>query len=135
MTASYLVTRKDTFFDRAEFCRLCSFFVDANAKIDIPPPAIVKPMELWTGTCFLLLCFYDTRTNNSLLNAGKQLFYILLRPNKNVNVSVSIEVKGREYTGKGSYEPLYMCRKDGYVVFHQSELLCGTILNRHIFQS
>jgi hypothetical protein len=36
-----------------------------------------------------------------------------------------MEVKGREYTGKGSYEPLYMCRKDGYVVFHQSELLCG----------
>lgn len=104
LTASYLVTRKDAFFDRAEFCRLCSFFVDADAKIDIPPPAIVKPMELWTG---------------------KQLFYILLRPNKNVDVCLSMEVKGREYTGKGSYEPLYMCRKDGYVVFHQSELLCG----------
>jgi hypothetical protein len=53
------------------------------------------------------------------------LFYILLRPNKNVDVCLSMEVKGREYTGKGSYEPLYMCRKDGYVVFHQSELLCG----------
>jgi hypothetical protein len=51
LTASYLVTRKDAFFDRAEFCRLCSFFVDADAKIDIPPPAIVKPMELWTGSC------------------------------------------------------------------------------------
>jgi DNA-directed RNA polymerase III subunit RPC1 len=50
LTASYLVTRKDAFFDRAEFCRLCSFFVDANEKIDIPPPAIVKPMQLWTGT-------------------------------------------------------------------------------------
>lgn len=94
------------FFDRAEFCRLCSFFADANTKIDIPPPAVIKPLELWTG---------------------KQLFYILLRPNKEVDVSVSIEVKGREYSGKGSYDPLYMCRKDGYVVFHQSELLCGTV--------
>jgi len=44
------------FFDRAEFCRLCSFFVDANAEIDIPPPVIVKPKKLWTGKHASLVC-------------------------------------------------------------------------------
>jgi DNA-directed RNA polymerase III subunit RPC1 len=29
--------------------RICAYFGDANEKIDIPPPSILKPVELWTG--------------------------------------------------------------------------------------
>lgn len=34
LTASYLITQKDVFFDRSEFCQICSYFADANEKID-----------------------------------------------------------------------------------------------------
>jgi len=49
ITSSFLLTRKDLFYDRAEFCRICSFIYDAKTKIDLPPPCIIKPVELWTG--------------------------------------------------------------------------------------
>jgi len=29
--------------------RLCAYFGDGDEKIEIPPPAILKPIELWTG--------------------------------------------------------------------------------------
>jgi DNA-directed RNA polymerase III subunit RPC1 len=37
------------FLNRSEFMRVCAYFGDANEKIDLPPPSIMKPIELWTG--------------------------------------------------------------------------------------
>jgi DNA-directed RNA polymerase III subunit RPC1 len=28
---------------------VCSYFGDASERIEIPPPSIIKPVELWTG--------------------------------------------------------------------------------------
>ena len=40
---------QDVFYTRADFCRLLAYFGDALDHIDVPPPAIVKPRQLWTG--------------------------------------------------------------------------------------
>jgi len=61
LTASYLLTQKDMFLNRSEMMQLCAYFCDANEKIDLPPPAIIKPVEMWTG---------------------KQVISVMLRPNR-----------------------------------------------------
>lgn len=49
LTAAYLITQKDHFLNWEEFLRNCAYFGDGLEHIDIPPPAIIKPVELWTG--------------------------------------------------------------------------------------
>lgn len=44
LTCAFLITNKDTFFSRSEFCSVCSYFLDANEMINLPPPAILKPV-------------------------------------------------------------------------------------------
>jgi DNA-directed RNA polymerase III subunit RPC1 len=64
---------------RSEFMRICAYFGDADERIEIPPPSIIKPVELWTG---------------------KQVFNVLLRPNRTSNVYVNTTVRARNYSGK-----------------------------------
>lgn len=70
ITASYLMTKRDVFFDRRQFTQICCYFADL--QIDIPPPTIWKLVHLWTG---------------------KQIFNVLMRPNKKSNVLVNVESK------------------------------------------
>ena len=45
ITGAYLITQKDLFFNRAQFCQIITRILagkDVNMRIDIPPPAIVK---------------------------------------------------------------------------------------------
>lgn len=42
ITASYLLSHKDTFYTRAMFAQVCSYMCDADMKIDLPPPVIWK---------------------------------------------------------------------------------------------
>jgi len=60
--------------------RICAYFGDADEKIEIPPPSIKKPVELWTG---------------------KQVINVLLRPNRESNVIVNTTVKEKFYSKKG----------------------------------
>jgi len=102
LTSSYLITYKDRFLNRAEFMRICAYFGDGEEKIEVPPPSIMKPVELWTG---------------------KQVINVLLRPNRESKVFVNTTVKEKFYSGKGEQ----MCIKDGWVIFKNSELLCGSL--------
>ncbi|XP_073308006.1 LOW QUALITY PROTEIN: DNA-directed RNA polymerase III subunit 1-like [Primulina huaijiensis] len=102
LTSSYLITRKDTFYDRASFSLMCSYMGDAMDPIDLPTPAIVKPLELWTG---------------------KQLFSILLRPHAKMRVYVNFNVA--EKNCQKSAET--MCPKDGFVCIRNSELISGQL--------
>eukprot|EP00826_Nyctotherus_ovalis_P051880 TRINITY_DN6511_c0_g1_i3.p1 TRINITY_DN6511_c0_g1~~TRINITY_DN6511_c0_g1_i3.p1 ORF type:complete len:1080 (+),score=294.21 TRINITY_DN6511_c0_g1_i3:96-3335(+) len=102
LTTAYLLTQRDVFLDRAEFCRVCGYIGDAEEWVEIPHPAVVKPVELWTG---------------------KQVVGVLLRPNRRSQISVNIEVKEKNYSRKGEC----MCPSDGYVVIRNSELICGNI--------
>ncbi len=58
LTAAWLLTRKNTFLDRSMFSQLCVAFSDGKNQITIPPPTIMKPMELWTGKQVSLGMFF-----------------------------------------------------------------------------
>lgn len=80
------------FLNRSQFMTVCAYFGDANESIEIPPPSILKPVELWTG---------------------KQVINVLLRPNRKSNVYVNTVVKEKNYSGKDEH----MCLNDGWVIF------------------
>jgi len=49
LTASFLLTQRDSFLTREEFCSLCVFMCDGRENIQLPEPAILVPVRLWTG--------------------------------------------------------------------------------------
>jgi DNA-directed RNA polymerase III subunit RPC1 len=99
ITASYLLSKKDMFFDRMDFTQLIMYMGDL--RFDIPPPAIIKPKRLWTG---------------------KQLLSCLLKPSKRSQVHVNLEAKTRSYV-KTPHPDL--CQSDGWLVIYNSEVMCG----------
>ena len=104
ITGGYLLTQKDTFFDRGKVCQIISQILagdEKTMKIDLPPPAIIKPIQLWTG---------------------KQIFSMMLRPNKKCQVLANLVTKGKSYT---SGEEL--CKQDSWVIIRNSELLSGSM--------
>ncbi|ETW54564.1 DNA-directed RNA polymerase III subunit RPC1 [Plasmodium falciparum Palo Alto/Uganda] len=105
LSASYIITNKDTFLDRDTFCLLCSYFSDASLYIELPIPAILKPKELWTG---------------------KQLISVLIKPNKKENTIINFEIQEREYSNKFG-DLKHLCLNDSYVCFYKSELICGSL--------
>lgn len=104
LTSSFLITRKDTFYDRAAFSLMCSYMGDGMDLVDLPTPAIIKPVELWTG---------------------KQLFNVLLRPHANVRVYLNLTVMEKTYNKRRGKET--MCPSDGFVYFRNSELISGQL--------
>jgi len=130
ITAAYLLGSKENFFDRKTFTHLCMYMVDGNIHLDLPPPAIIKPQALWTG---------------------KQVFSVLMRPNKKSNVLVNLDAKCRDYIqptdrnkearaiekqnkDKGENRPVHylreepeMCPADGWLVIRNSEVMCGAM--------
>ncbi|KAJ4725928.1 DNA-directed RNA polymerase subunit [Melia azedarach] len=113
LTSSFLITRKDTFYDRAAFSLMCCYMGDGMDLVDLPTPAILKPVELWTG---------------------KQVFSVLLRPHANMRVYLNITVKEKTYSNKlvrteGDEEIRIetMCPNDGFVYIRNSELISGQL--------
>ncbi|KAK9819626.1 hypothetical protein WJX72_000381 [[Myrmecia] bisecta] len=102
LTSAYLVTSKDAFFTRAEFCLACSYMGDALDQVDLPTPAIVRPIELWTG---------------------KQLFSVMIRPNAQTRLFINLDTVEKIHD-KGTEQ---MCPHDGYVCFRNSELISGRL--------
>jgi DNA-directed RNA polymerase III subunit RPC1 len=104
LTAAYLLTQKNIFFNREQFCQVLAIMSDALDHMELPPPAIVLPVRLWTG---------------------KQVINMLVKPNSKTNVLVNLELKERNYTSNK-----FMCWKDGYVCFRNSELMCGNLAKK-----
>jgi DNA-directed RNA polymerase III subunit RPC1 len=48
--ASFLLTQRDTFLTRDEFCALCVYMCDGGENVTLPEPAILRPVLLWTGS-------------------------------------------------------------------------------------
>lgn len=103
ITAAYLLSSKENFFDRKTFTNLCMYMVDGNLHLDLPPPAILKPEALWTG---------------------KQVFSMLMRPNKQSLVKVNLDAKCRDYSFVAGKCP-DMDDNDGWLVVRNSEVMCG----------
>lgn len=51
LTGGYLLTKRDAFFDRAQFTQMCSFMGDGIERIDLPPPAILKVCTVTPCDC------------------------------------------------------------------------------------
>uniref|UniRef100_A0A8C6VII9 DNA-directed RNA polymerase subunit n=1 Tax=Naja naja TaxID=35670 RepID=A0A8C6VII9_NAJNA len=105
LTGAYLLTLKDTFFDRAKACQLIASILvgkDEKVKVRLPPPAILKPVTLWTG---------------------KQVFSIILKPGDSCPVKANLRTKGKQYCGKGED----LCSNDSYVAIYNSELMSGSM--------
>jgi DNA-directed RNA polymerase III subunit RPC1 len=106
LSAAYLLTQRDRFYTREEFCQLVSYYSDAEEQVDIPLPTIIRPIELWTG---------------------KQVFSMMIRPNKESNVLVNFEAKEKNYMSDKHF-----CPNDGWVAFRNSELISGNIAKKNI---
>ena len=107
VATSFLLTQKDMFFNRSEMMQACGYFCDANERVDLPPPAILKPVELWTG---------------------KQVISVMLRPNRQCRVQVNTTLEAKNYSGRGEA----MCESDGFVIFQNSEHLCGNLCKKTV---
>ncbi|KAL8294013.1 hypothetical protein RB600_000133 [Gaeumannomyces tritici] len=106
ITAAYLLSSKDNFFSRKVFTYLCQhMMVDGKEYLELPPPAILKPCALWTG---------------------KQIFNVLMRPNKQSPVKVNLDAKCREYKVRPGEAP-DLCPNDGWLIIRNSEIMCGVM--------
>ena len=72
LSASYMLTQRDRFFTKEQFCTMVSYYHDADEHIDVPYPAILKPVALWTG---------------------KQVFSMMIKPNNESKVLVNFETR------------------------------------------
>ncbi|XP_011785079.1 PREDICTED: DNA-directed RNA polymerase III subunit RPC1 [Colobus angolensis palliatus] len=105
LTGAYLLTLKDTFFDRAKACQIIASILvgkDEKIKVRLPPPTILKPVTLWTG---------------------KQIFSVILRPSDDNPVRANLRTKGKQYCGRGED----LCANDSYVTIQNSELMSGSM--------
>lgn len=109
LTGAYLLTKKDTFLSYHKASQLAATLLagaDMHMMINLPKPAILKPQKLWTG---------------------KQIFSLILRPNRESTLMANLEAKGKSYTSNRE-----LCVKDSYVIMRNSELLTGTLDKGHL---
>lgn len=106
ITGLYLISHKDTFFDRASLVQLLCMMSDADLQFDIPPPAIFKPVMLWTG---------------------KQVFSLLIKPNRKSPVIINVDAKNKTYLAPPKHLPQEMSPNDGFVVIRGSQILSGVM--------
>jgi DNA-directed RNA polymerase III subunit RPC1 len=115
ITAAYLLSSKENFYDRKSFTQICSFMFNADNVIDpdtgelmsieIPEPAIFKPQRLWTG---------------------KQVFNVLIRPNKKCKVLVNLDAPCKQYKPTAGQAP-DLNEDDAWLVIRNSEVMCGVM--------
>ena len=105
ITAAFLLSSLDKFYDKKTFVTICLGMLEQNTKFELPPPATIKPQMLWTG---------------------KQVFNVLIRPNKNDPVLVNLDAKCRDfkehYHGNMSHRDL---QDDSFLCIRNSEIMCG----------
>lgn len=105
ITAAYLLSSKDNFYDRKTFTAICMYMVHGDMQIDIPPPAVLKPVMLWTG---------------------KQVFNVMMCPNKDCEVMVNLDGACRQYRNKPG-EARDLNKDDGWLCIRNSEIMCGVM--------
>ena len=69
---------------------------EGKEQIEIPPPAMIKPMRLWTG---MLRLFLNVRI--LMICIGKQLTGLIIKHSSLSNVIINLETEGRNYVKVG----------------------------------
>lgn len=115
ITAAYLLSSKNNFYDRRTFCQICNYMFNGEGAydpdtgeklpIEIPLPTVLKPQALWTG---------------------KQVFNVLMRPNKKSRVLVNLEAAGKQFKHAAGVAP-DLNENDAYLVIRNSEVMCGVM--------
>ena len=105
ITAAYLLSSKDNFYDRKSFSNICMYMVEGDMQIDLPPPAVLKPVMLWTG---------------------KQIFNVMMRPNKKCEIMVNLDAACREYRVQPG-QSRDLDKNDGWLCIRNSEIMCGVM--------
>jgi DNA-directed RNA polymerase III subunit RPC1 len=111
VTAAYLLSSLDNFYDRKTFITTCLGMLEQETTFDLPPPSIIKPQALWTG---------------------KQVFNVLMRPNFKSDVRINIDAQCRDFKNahhndlKDPSEWLHRdLQDDGFLCIKNSEIMCG----------
>lgn len=124
ITTSYLVTRRDIMMDRAEFCQNVCMMSQASQHVEIPPPAIIKPKELWTGKqlfTVLIRAAAIAGLSSEDKKAGSPARLKALR-------SVNADVAEKSFSLQGVPDTApQMCAKDGFISFRGGELISGQL--------
>jgi hypothetical protein len=71
LTCAFLLTSKDQFYCRSQLAQLCAFMADGLEAVELPAPAVLKPLELWTG---------------------KQVASLLVRPSAATRIFINLEM-------------------------------------------
>ena len=123
ITAAFLLSRKDRFYDRRQFAQICGFMFDGlgaqagngdvpqRHAIALPEPTIIKPEALWTG---------------------KQVFNVMMRPTKDSEVLVNFDAVCKQY--KKNEESDYNRSDDLFMCVRNSEVLSG-VMDKNILGS
>ena len=117
ITGAYLVSQKDLFFNRRDFCQVIGYMFDdmvvkdpvtgVEYPVEMPLPAVMKPQELWTG---------------------KQVWSVLMKPHRDYPVNVNLDAKGKQYSAPlNRGEAPDMSIGDSYLVVRNSEVMCGAM--------
>lgn len=106
ITAAFLMSNKDNFFDRKTFSLFCNYMLEHDTPFDLPPPAVLKPQMLWTG---------------------KQVFNVLMRPSKSSPVLVNLDAACRQFKVPKDGKPRDLDENDGWLVIRNSEVMCGVM--------
>jgi DNA-directed RNA polymerase III subunit RPC1 len=105
ITAAFLLSSLDQFYDKKTFVTTCLGMLEPDTKFELPPPATIKPQMLWTG---------------------KQVFNVLMRPNRQDPVMVNLNAKCRDFKdyhhGNLSHRDL---QDDSFLCIRNSEIMCG----------
>lgn len=105
ITAAFLLSNKDNFYNRKAFTNICMYMLDGNAQLDLPPPTVLKPEVLWTG---------------------KQVFNVMMRPNRGSEVKVNLDAACRSFRAvPGQHRDLD--QNDGWLCIRNSEVMCGVM--------
>ncbi|KAK4900819.1 DNA-directed RNA polymerase III subunit C1 (rpo31) [Elasticomyces elasticus] len=116
ITGAYLISQKDVFMTRTQFCQVVGYMFDGmdvvdpltgvRHKVEIPPPAIWKPQQLWTG---------------------KQVWGVLMKPHSEYPVNVNLDAKGKQYAAPPKGQAPDMLANDSFIVVRNSVVMCGTM--------
>ena len=107
LTASFIITSRDSFYTASEFCQILTGCMEGADTIDMPEPAVLKPMRLYTG---------------------KQIFTALLQPNKKVVTPANLEAKLAQFNEKLSTRGEHvLIPTDTYMVILNGYLVSGRL--------
>lgn len=106
ISAAFILSSKDNFYDRATFSQICLYMLGPEVRFDLPPPSVLKPQMLWTG---------------------KQVFNILMHPNKADPVLVNLDAACRQYKAPKDGRPKDLDPNDAWLVIRNSEVMCGVM--------